>query len=130
MMYHGEQMRRGVSILLALILCAGPVAAAFPATDDLRLPACCRRNGAHHCSMAWLGEMQSSVPSLRAPATCPAYRNALLAILTPVHASAITRTWVPTLTSAVPESSSFTEVPLSAPIRTRAGRGPPQSILL
>jgi len=58
-------MRRVLSILLLLVLGAGPSeAVAFavglisgPASvwtgkvDESRLPACCRRNGKHHCAM-------------------------------------------------------------------------------
>jgi hypothetical protein len=58
-------MRRILSILLALVLGLGSGAAVLPAdaltsavasgwtgkVDESRLPACCRRNGKHHCTM-------------------------------------------------------------------------------
>jgi hypothetical protein len=54
-------MRRALILLLALVLGLGPAMAAAPASamelawtaltgvDGSRLPACCRRNGTHHC---------------------------------------------------------------------------------
>ena len=60
-------MRRILSILLLLVLGLGPEAPATalasglisgPASawsgkvDESRLPACCRRNGKHHCAMS------------------------------------------------------------------------------
>ena len=44
-------MRRAFSILLVLLFGAGPLSFAFSASDDISLPACCRRHGAHHCAM-------------------------------------------------------------------------------
>jgi hypothetical protein len=56
-------MRRILSILLLLVLGLGPVGAADALgsglrsgwtgkVDESRVPACCRRNGKHHCSMS------------------------------------------------------------------------------
>src|SRR5271156_3857634 len=64
-------MRRVLSILLLLVLSLGPAAtagalASGPASgwtgkiDESRIPACCRRNGKHHCSM---GSQADSAPS-------------------------------------------------------------------
>jgi len=52
-------MRRLLSILLLAIFGLGPAISAVPAfasgwtgkVDESRLPACCRRNGKHHCGM-------------------------------------------------------------------------------
>jgi len=44
-------MRRALSILLMLLFGAGPLSFAFNLSDDISLPACCRRHGAHHCAM-------------------------------------------------------------------------------
>ncbi len=43
-------MRRGFSILLALLFGLSPLSA-IAGSDDAGLPACCRRLGAHHCAM-------------------------------------------------------------------------------
>src|SRR4051812_44110545 len=50
-MYDGPRMRRALSILLVLLFGAGPLSFAFSLSDDISLPACCRRHGAHHCAM-------------------------------------------------------------------------------
>ncbi len=34
------------------VLLAGAAGGLLPASDESRLPACCRRHGAHHCAMA------------------------------------------------------------------------------
>src|SRR5665213_180782 len=44
-------MRRGCSILMIALLWLAPFLALLPGSDDARLPACCRRHGAHHCAM-------------------------------------------------------------------------------
>lgn len=124
-------MHRWISILMALVMGAGPLAAALPAGDGVRLPACCRKNGAHHCAMAlMMGKMESPVPAFSAPAVCPAYPGSVPAVVTANHALAVTQAPMPQLSPAAAESpSSFETIP-SAPSRSHAGRGPPQSILL
>lgn len=73
-------MRRLVSILLLLLLsmpAALPVLAGtvrVSAGDDASLPACCRRDGAHHCAMSMAAKrrMAARVRTLTAPDTpCP-----------------------------------------------------------
>jgi hypothetical protein len=59
-------MRRILSILVTLALGLGPAMAAIPANalasgwtgkiEESRLPACCRRNGKHHCAMTSTGQ--------------------------------------------------------------------------
>jgi hypothetical protein len=44
-------MRRALSISLILLLWLPAVAAVLPGIGDVRLPFCCRRQGAHHCAM-------------------------------------------------------------------------------
>lgn len=44
-------MRRALSILLMVLFGAGPLSFALNLSDDITLPACCRRLGAHHCAM-------------------------------------------------------------------------------
>ena len=49
-------MRRAISIFLILFFWLGPLETLLPGGEDARLPACCRRHGAHHCAMT-LGAM-------------------------------------------------------------------------
>ena len=67
-------MRRLSSIVLLILFSLSLIAPALASTNisDKHLPACCRRNGAHHCTM--LSEPTSSAPALSAiPQHCPAY---------------------------------------------------------
>ena len=74
---YNETVRRLISIALLLVFSFplfSPVLA-LAASSDANLPACCRRNGAHHCVMK-LQQTESSGPgiSLSAiPQRCPAY---------------------------------------------------------
>ena len=71
-------MRRLLSILLLVVFglpIALPMLALGQDAED-GLPACCRRNGKHHClmSMAAHGKLVSHDPQFRAPAEkCPFY---------------------------------------------------------
>src|SRR3569833_4497779 len=67
-------MRRSLSILLMLLFGAGPLSFAFNLSDDLSLPACCRRHGAHHCAMDSHGSQKASRDStLKARSRCREY---------------------------------------------------------
>ena len=128
-------MRRFVSIFMILLFWLGPLATILPANAESRLPACCRRHGAHHCAlsaeMAAKAEDASpgSTPVLTAPLHCPNFPDAIAATTTPVHALAASSVNLPVLlaTAHSPEASR-TAARLSQ-IRTRAGRGPPPSLL-
>ena len=89
-------MRRVLSILLLLVLGFGPTATAgalasglifAPASgwtgkiDESRIPACCRRNGKHHCAMGTQGESapSTSQTSVFAKDSCPCSPRALAA---------------------------------------------------
>jgi hypothetical protein len=87
-------MRRILSILLAIAFGLGPVLAAVPAEalafgwgashEDSRLPACCRRNGTHHCGMNTQNEASSSEHGTTAVAygTCPYFPRSLASTMT------------------------------------------------
>lgn len=56
-------MRRALAVLLLLVFSFPLIAPALTATpDDSSLPACCRRNGKHHCMMSgmMMGDTSSS----------------------------------------------------------------------
>lgn len=44
-------MRRGIAVVLMVIFGWLMALPAFAASTDLTVPACCRRNGQHHCMM-------------------------------------------------------------------------------
>jgi hypothetical protein len=125
-------MRRAFSIVLVLFFGLLPLAATLSASDDSRLPPCCRRNGAHHCAMsgrmAAIAAASSNQPTLIAPATCPYFpgyavapSSTVLALATPIQFPAL-----------LEQAHKLAAIDAAAPltqIRTRAGRGPPNSPL-
>lgn len=126
-------MRRGISIVLVLLFWMGPLTAIFAAgSDDLRLPACCRRHGAHHCAMST--EQASALAAansgtlLRAPSSCPLF---------PHYPAALSGSLALAATAAHQASSIATlrrvargrdSISLSA-IDARTSRGPPAATL-
>ena len=129
-------MRRALSIWLLLLFGLGPLAAVLPASDDARLPACCRRNGAHHCAMtaqmaAVLARMmaQDTTPGFTAPATCPNYPGSIVALVTPDAALAASSLSLPGMTARAHAPVAGPANELADPIRTHAGRGPPIDLL-
>ena len=126
-------MRRPLAFLLILFFALGPLQGVLEAGEDSRLPACCRRQGAHHCAMS--EEMQaameratSTAPAFSAPATCPSFPGFALGFSTPSHA----------LTPSGSTALILLEQPHTPPVEqsdvrtcdllTRSGRAPPSSI--
>src|SRR5579863_4943018 len=65
-------MRRALAFLLAALFSFELIAPALLADAASDLPACCRRNGKHHCAMADGSGDDSSAPSLKALGSkCP-----------------------------------------------------------
>jgi hypothetical protein len=121
-------MRRALSILFVFLFALGPLAAAFH-EDESSLPACCRRNGTHHCLMsdAMLARMIQaaiSTPAFTAPSHCPRYDlrgNAAPSHLALAHAPLAVNPCIPQLLPVAPSSSHARSIHL----RTPALRGPP-----
>jgi len=127
-------MRRSLSIFLVLLFWLGPLATLLPGSDDVRLPACCRRHGAHHCAMSMgamgmMAEAATGEHVLTAPSTCPAF---------PGFGDATTSTMYALPPGAVGMSALLAERHSPAAgraaarisqIRTRVGRGPPAASL-
>jgi len=68
-------VRRFSSIVLLLLFSFPLISSVFAlvASSDVNLPACCRRNGAHHCA-GTMRAPESSGPAFSAiPQRCPAY---------------------------------------------------------
>jgi hypothetical protein len=132
--YHELQMRRCLSILLVLTFALGPLSVLADGSEDANLPACCRRDGAHACSMkARRAAMRSLDESGRntvgAPETCPVFPGiaAMFASTTPAlaatQASAVGAIECGAAVKARNESA------LSSPLSAHAGRGPPVNSL-
>jgi hypothetical protein len=133
-MYHQSQMRRALSILLVLFFSLGPLAATLQGDDDARLPACCRRHGAHHCAMtaqmaAMLVGAESGKPVLTAPSTCPAFPGSVAATAPAPQALAGSAVSLPALLAHPHSPAGGRSAARLSQIRTRAGRAPPQSSL-
>jgi hypothetical protein len=110
-------------LLPALALAQGP---------ESNLPACCRRNGAHHCSMSEQ-EMTALLNGTRASAPRPHCPNYPVAITALRHVDLATPKAAPALASVVGQSAllfpSDTRTRLTLD-NTHLTRGPPASALL
>lgn len=122
-------MRRLLSILLVIFFGFGPLTATLQGGDDSSLPACCRRNGAHHCAMAdeALARIasESGAPAFSAPSHCPLYPHAPAVTIAPVHALAAR---ISTPASLLKRPSTPPALHLSMAVSdpgTHSGRGPP-----
>lgn len=127
-------MRRSLSILLILLFSLGPLAATLDASDGARLPACCRRHGAHRCVLsmgmaAMSAEAASGTPVFTAPSTCPAFPRAIAATATGPQALAASPVRLPALLTQAHSAAANRAGACLSQVRTRAGRGPPASIL-
>jgi hypothetical protein len=125
-------MRKGFPTFLILWFLLGPLMAALPDSDDAQLPACCRREGAHHCAMAAaMAAMQSDGQgaSFSAPLTCPYFPGATAALLIPTHALTAAPAQAPQAeehaVAATAEAATVTAEFEAA----NAGRAPPFSAL-
>lgn len=130
--YHQLQMRRGFSILLIIVFGLMPLSALVDGSEDANLPACCRRHGAHHCSMN-AGAMRTMIARQSAagfanPLTCPYYPGAATAFSTPAPALIVGVEGLEALAQAGVAPASHASVS-SIPSRTHAGRGPPAEYL-
>ncbi len=126
-------MRRALSILLVVFFGLGPLTATLQDSDDIRLPACCRRGGAHHCAMddAALARIirDSGIPAFSAPSHCPLYPHGLALTIAPVHAIASSFA----VLTALVQICALAALKVKAfPDRAfaHAGRGPPAAFLV
>jgi hypothetical protein len=122
-MYDQGQMRRFVSIVFLLLCSLGPLSALLPGSAESQLPACCRRHGAHRCSMTTVAEQGSGGGHVvAAPAHCPQFHRgsaATAGVFTPSTGLGIAQS---VDTSAV--IAAIQTVTLH-PARASADRGPP-----
>jgi len=124
-------MRRALSLFLILFFGLWPLAATLPAGDDLRLPPCCRRHGAHHCAMAMrLAALMSQAesggtPVAEAPSTCPLYPGTGAAFSLPAPALAVQVSAIHAQATRSFVSFGPADAPIENPACIHAGRGPP-----
>ena len=121
-------MRRALSISLILLLWMPALAALLPGSEDVRLPFCCRRQGAHHCAMD-SGENTDSGPVAKAPSSCSEFPAVLPATIAPVFVVAATPAHGPALVSATYSSVARREAASAGRLRAQLDRGPPISAL-
>jgi hypothetical protein len=127
-------MRRGFSILLILVFGLGPLSATLQAKDESYLPACCRRNGAHHCAMAvQMARMLAPLsrdtrPAFTVPLTCPYYPGARPLLITAIHALVTAPASLPSAITRALALAPGRTLSLSNPSRSHSGRGPPAGI--
>jgi hypothetical protein len=132
-------MRRALSILLLAVFGFASFGSLVQSSHVSRLPICCRRLGAHHCSS--MGErpedaaapiaaaIAGSAATIGAPSHCPLYPDALHATLTSAFAPASQHV-VPAETQIAepihPFSTSHAD---SSSFGAHAVRGPPAVVL-
>jgi hypothetical protein len=126
-------MKRWLSIFLVLVFGVGPLVATLAASDESRLPFCCRRQGVHHCAMSTqtAAMIGASAPALniKAPPTCPWFPCNSVALNTTALALALTPVGLPALLAQTHSPATGRAAARISQVRTRAGRGPPASSL-
>lgn len=130
-----ELLRKLLSILL-LVVFSFPVAAplfAGTAEREARLPACCRKDGKHHCMMSEedASRLAQTKPYFTAPTEkCPYYPKAATALRSDRYAA---RTVEAVFASLSRHPAGATQTDAKRRIsrdRSRLKRGPPTSFLL
>jgi hypothetical protein len=124
-------MRRGLAIFLILLFGLAPLTAALAASDESRLPPCCRRHGAHHCAMMarWRAQIDSGKPVVGTPSTCPLYPGYGLPSIAALDALAVDQAAPPVLFAQRHSIAAPSDATRLTPLRSRAGRGPPAAIV-
>jgi hypothetical protein len=121
----GILRKLAANTVLLFLLAPSFVWLAMPDSQST-LPACCRRDGKHHCAMMAIAEAGQEAPSLRAPSPqCP-YRSLLGAPMGRSIAGPPIR--FAFLTETVSHSDRIVQVHVSARVseaRSHLKRGPP-----
>jgi hypothetical protein len=125
-------MRRALSISLILFFSFGPLAATLGASEDMSLPSCCRRHGAHHCVLSMqmatmIAKAASGKLILTAPSTCPAFPGYMAATTCTPQALTASPVNLPALLAHPHSPAAGRAAARRSQIRTRTGRGPPTS---
>ncbi|MDR3726567.1 MAG: hypothetical protein P4K86_05955 [Terracidiphilus sp.] len=129
-------MRRILSIFLILQFWPGPLAAVLQANSESRLPACCRRHGAHHCDMTVEQAMRlsqassGSAPVFAHPARCSSFPESLAAPITSLYALAAAAAALPAISSQAALPAASCPTPSLSQLRVNSTRGPPPSAIV
>jgi hypothetical protein len=125
----GIPMRRGIAIVLTMLFSWLLILPALGGSTDLTVPACCRKNGKHHCMMRMAELSNSGTVITTIAEKCPCGPQATVA--------SHTRFCTPSVSQAVfaglirhPAVSPQTEASYRISYdRARQKRGPPSLIL-
>lgn len=125
-------MRRALALLLVLSFSGPLIAPVFTdSIDQSALPACCRRNGKHHCMMYWMAMGRVPYPYRVIQDKCPYSPFAHLSILTFHGFFGESRRPAASHTSVAAASVRQAEAGYRiSSHRTRNKRGPPQPFVL
>jgi len=133
-------MRRFLSILFTLVLGLGQAIASVPAhaiasgwtgkVYEIQLPACCRKNGKHHCAMPE-GAPSAGTPqtSVSAPACCPLFPAAVASATAPVAAMPSTGAASLTFSAERHTTQRRIEIARASDRRVQPKRGPPSEAI-
>ncbi len=125
-------MRRALAMLLVIGFGLPLIAPAFASgPDEASLPACCRRNGAHHCSMAGMTTVNVPSHDRSVSAKCPYAPWAGPVLMLPHAFGAHTRSAAEAATAGpaaiIGEAESGYRISFH---RARQKRGPPSPLAL
>jgi hypothetical protein len=120
-------MRRGVSIALLSLFSWILIAPLFASDSDAGLPACCRRNGKHHCAMRMAFDEQSQrIHISLVEEKCPYTPLAAVAVHGTVYQPACAKLFFAEIVrhpAMAPQTNALWRICFS---RARQKRGPPQ----
>jgi hypothetical protein len=124
-------MRRALASLLLVLFSFPLIAPAFTPSADAQLPACCRRDGKHHCSMA-AGDLEQNGPVFQAiRPQCPCFPSGTPSSIPDQRSNAILGSAPSVFVSFHSDSvvqRSTEAFPPSALSRAHQKRGPPSLI--
>lgn len=131
-------MKRAVALMLMVIYglaLATPLLAYASGDPESKLPACCRRNGSHHCAIsdAYQRQMASDGPAFAAPPQhCPFYpqhaqQSRIQAVLAALSAQSLICASVESHPACHAQTEALSRIAFD---RSRLKRGPPESYFL